>query len=235
MGSIVSDFPQLLLETDPNRYQRNKAGTIVADSYQQVYDDLTALGLPVPAQAVGVVTRAQLVAHLQAQAGALIKAELNGDPDNIGYAGAPDDATRAQLLCNAYILATARRWPGSSLTGYQAAAGSTATGLVVVTNPGLGAPGLLSLNGLAGAASIRFRASAATVANRGVVMPIQIVPTDTTLTFAAPLPGVPTVGDIFDLGLTIPPRQAAKLSQILARFPFAPNLLTAADITAAKV
>jgi len=225
MGSLVSDFPQLPLDADPKR----------AVIYSAVYSDLAALGIPLPAESSDVVTHAQLLAHLQAQAGAIIKAELTGDPDSIGYAGAPDDATRAQLLCNAYVLATARRWPGSSLTGYQVAAGSTQAGLVVVTNPGLANPLLTTLNGLATAASVRFRASAAAQANRGVMMPIQVVPTDTTLTFAVPLPALPVVGDIFDIGLTIPPRQEAKLSQLLTRFPFAPNLLTAADITSAKV
>lgn len=225
MGSLTSDFPQLPQDGDSNR----------AKIYALVYSDLLALGLPVPAQTSDVVTRAQLLAHLQAQAGAIIKAELTGDPDSVGYAGAPDDATRAQLISNAFVLATARRWPGSSLTGYQVAAGSTTTGLVVVTNPGLGAPGLLALNGLVGAGSIRFRASAAAALNRGVVMPIQSTPLDNSLTFAVPLPAAPVVGDIFDIGLTVPPRQAAKLNQLLARFPFAPNVLTPADVTSAKV
>lgn len=224
MGAIVSDFPNLPADAP------GQAGL-----FQKVYDDLTALGIALPAQAANVATRAQVLAHLQAQAGALIKAELAGDPDGVGFGGAADDAARATLLCGPYVLATARRYPNSSLTGYQAIAGSTVAGLVVGLNPGLGNPTLLSLSGAAGAAAIRFRQTAATVANRGVIVPVQLVPTDTTLTLAVPLPGVPTVGDIFDIGLVTPPQQMARLAQILRRFPYAPNLLTPADVTAAKV
>lgn len=223
MGAIVSDFPQLPADAP------GQAGV-----YAKVYDDLTVLGLALPAQQPNVVTRAQLLAHLQALAGAIIKAELAGDPDGVGF-GAASDAQAATLICNPYILGTSRRFPNSSLTGYQAIAGSTAAGIVAGLNPGLGNPLLLAVSGLAGAGAIRFRQSAATVANRGVVLPIQIVPTDTTLTLAVPLPGVPTVGDIFDIGLVAPPQQPPRLHQILRRFPYLPNLLTPADITAAKV
>ena len=223
MGAIVSDFPQLPPDV---------AGQ--AGLYQKVYDDLTALGIALPAQLANVVTRAQLLAHLQAQAGAIIKAELAGDPDGVGF-GAATDAQAATLICSPYILATSRRFPNSNLTGYQAIAGSTAAGVVAGLNPGLGNPLLLAVSGLAGAGALRSRQSAATVANRGVVLPIQLVPTDTTLTLAVPLPGIPTVGDIFDLGLIAPPLQSPRLHQILKRFPYLPNLLTTADITAAKV
>lgn len=224
MGSLTSDFPNLPLDADPKRVAL----------YTGVYADLTSLGLPLPAQPANTVTRAQLLAHLQAQAGAIIKAELAADPDGVGF-GAATDAQAAVLLCTPYVLAQARRFPNSNPTGYQAVAGSTAAGLVVGLNPGLGNPTLLSIGGLVGSSAIRFRASAATVANRGVVVPVLTVPTDTTLTLVVPLPGVPTVGDIFDIGLVVPQQQSPRLHQILRQFPYLPNLLTTADITAAKV
>jgi hypothetical protein len=223
MGAIVSDFVGLPADVP------GQAGL-----YQKAYDDLTALGIPLPAQLANVITRAQLLAHLQAQAGALIKAELAGDPDGVGF-GAATDAQAAVLISNPYVLGGVRRFPNSNATGYQAAAGSTAAGLVVVTNPALANPLLLALSGLPGAGMARFRNSAATVANRGVIVPVQFVPTDTTLTVAVPFPGVPTVGDIFDLGLINPAQLPPRLSQILRRFPYAPNILTTADVTAAKV
>jgi hypothetical protein len=223
MGAIVSDLPQLPGDADPDRVRL----------YTGIYADLTALGLALPAQAANAVTRAQLLAHLQGIIGAAVKAELAGDPDGVGYAGG--DAAKAVAIATSYVLGGVRRFPGTNLTGYQVAAGSTVAGVAALTNPGLANPAFLSVNGLALVGAIRFRLTAATVANRGVVMPILAAPTDNTLTFSAPLPGAPTVGDIFDIGLAVPPRQAARLNQILARIPHAPNALTVADITAAQV
>lgn len=227
MGAIVSDFPDLPADgaTPAEIAARQRA-------YAGVYEDLVELGIPVPAQAADVITRAQLLAHLQAQAGALIKAELAGDPDGRGYsAGA---AAAADELVADYVPGNVVRLPASHPTGYRCAAGSTDTGLVLVQSPGGGAPGLLAVKGLA-SAMIRFRLTAGTVANRGQVMTIKAVPNDTTITLDAPLPGVPTVGDILDVGLVRPRRLPGRLGQILRRFPYAPNALTAADVTAAKV
>lgn len=224
MGAIVSDFPSLPLDADPQRVA----------AYTAAYADLTRLGLAVPAQAANVVTRAQFLAHLQGLAGAIIKAELAGDPDGV-YTGGPTDAQLAQLIASPYTLGGVRRFPGSNATGYQVAAGSTVAGLVLVLNPGLGPPGLLALSGLQGAGLVRFRATAATVANRGQFTAVQLVPSDTAITLATPMPGVPTVGDICDLGLVAAPQQRPRLNQVLAGLPWSPNLLTTADITAAKV
>jgi hypothetical protein len=247
MGQIVSDFPSLPAEAaslptgDPD--PKVAAAQLAARAarlteYANVYADLVRLGFAVPAQASNVVTRAQLLAHLQGLAGAIIKAEIATDPDSV-YTGAPTDAQLAQLVAAPYTPGGVRRFPGSSLTGYQVAAGSTAAGLVLVTNPGLGAPGLLALAaaGLLGAGLIRFRAGAAvaTVANRGAFTAVQLVPADNALTLATPLPGVPTVGDVCDLGLVVQLQQRPRINQVLAGLPFAPNVLTTADITAAKV
>lgn len=222
MGAIVSDFEALPADDDANRQA----------AYAGVYEDLEALELPLPAQPSNVITRAQLLAHLRAQAGALIKAELTADPDGRNYSA--NDAAAAVELAADYVPGQVSRFPGSHPTGYRVAAGSTDTGLVVVQSPGGGAPGLDTIAGLA-RGLIRFRLTAATVANRGAIMTIKAVTAANTFTLDAPLPGAPTVGDILDIGLVRPARLPGRLCQILRRFPFAPNALTPADVAAAKV
>jgi len=228
MGKIVSDFKGLPPDgaTPEEIAFRQRA-------FAGVYEDLEALELARPVTPSNVITRAALLDHLQTLAGAIIKAELDGDPDGRGYGGA-SDAVNADAIAADYVPGQVVRFPGSHPTGYRVAAGSTDTGLVLVQSPGGGAPGLLAIAGLA-RGMIRFRLTAATVANRGAVMTIKAVPLDNTITLDAPLPGVPTVGDILDVGLVRPSRLPGRLCQILRRFPFAPNALTPADITAAKV
>jgi hypothetical protein len=226
MGSLVSDFPSLPPDADPRRIEQ----------YQRAYGALSHLGLPLPAPAPETVTRAVLLAHLQAQAGAIIKAELAGNPDGVDYAGS--DAATAVNIGVAYALLNGQRWPGANLTGYQTAVGTTALGLVVLTNPGLADPLLLgaAFAGLAaGNGLIRFRLVTGTVALRGVIRQIATVPATNQLGLATPLPAVAAVGDVFDIGLVAPPLNICRVSQVLRGFPFAPNALTAADITAAKL
>lgn len=228
MGAIVQDFPSLPVDAAPDRVA----------TFTLVYAELVARGFAVPAQAPNVVTRAQLLAHLQGIVGELVKQELAGDPDGIDYGSAADDGARAVLLCRAYEPA-GRRYPGSHPTGYRIVAGSTASGLVLATNPGAANPGFLApaLSGLAGAGVVRFRKTAAVtvVANRGAFMSILNVASDNTLVMAAPYPAAPAVGDICDIGILSAPQLPPRLNQLLRRIPFAPNELTAADVTAAKV
>lgn len=226
MGALVSDFASLPLDADPRRVEQ----------YQRAYAALVHLGLPLPGPTPEAVTRAVLLAHLQAQAGAIIKAELAGNPDAVDYAGT--DAATAVNIGVAYTLANGQRWPGANLTGYQTAAGSTALGLVMLTNPGLADPLLLGATfaGLsAGNGLIRFRLATATVALRGIIRQVVTVPATNQLGMATPLPAVPAVGDILDIGLVAPPLNICRVSQVLRGFPFAPNALTAADIAAAKL
>lgn len=243
MGAITSDFPSLPVEAaslptgDPDPVvaaAQLKAKNARLVEYANVYADLVRIGQAVPAQASNVVTRAQLLAHLQGLAGAIIKADLLADPD--ATYGGNTDAQIAAAIDKPYVLGGVHRIPGSSPTGYQVAAGSTVGGLVLVTNPGLAAPGLLALN-LPGVALVRFRAGAAVaqVLNRGVFMPVLLTPLDNTITLSAPLPGLPTVGDVCDLGFVTPAQQGGRLGRILVGLPFVPNVLTTADITAAKV
>lgn len=224
MGAIVSDFKSLPADDDPNRQK----------AYAGVYEDLEALGLDRPATASDVITRAALLAHLQAQAGAIIKAELAADPEGL-YTGGPTNAQLAQRLVQDYQPANAAiRLPGSHDTGYRIVAGSTTTGLVAVKNPELTDPGFTTIERLR-AGGVRFRQTAADPALRGAVMTIRFVASDNTLTLDAALPGAPAVGDVFDIGILRPARLNGRLNQLLRRLPYAPNVLTAADVAGAKV
>jgi hypothetical protein len=227
MGSILSDFPSLPQDADPNRVAR----------FTLIYGELTFLGLALPGTPANAITRAALLAHLQALAGQLIKDELTGNPETLDYAGT--DAATALEINRAYTPPNGRRWPGSNLTGYRTIAGSTVLALVAETNPGGLNPafgsavfdGLAQLNGV-----IRFRLTTATVALQGVPRIVSLIAGANQLNLAGPLPAIPAVGDIFDIGqvhptIILPPR----LNQILRRLPCSPNTLTAADITAAKV
>lgn len=224
MGAILYDFPSLPADNDPEKTRL----------YAGVYADLQALGLPVPAAAPAVISRAALVAHLQAQAGELIKGELTADPDGV-YTGGPDDTELARRISNDYVPPQARRFPGSHPSGYVVQAGSTANVITLLQNPGLGNPGFLGMNGLSPAVALRFRNNVAAVANRGAHMRLLSVNADTVLALEAPFPAVPVVGDICDLGFALPERLPARLGQILRRFPYGPNALTRDDVTAAKV
>lgn len=226
MGAIISDFPSLPQDANPHRVQH----------FQQCYATLLGLGLTLPLQPASTVTRAQLLAHLQVLAGQIIKDELTNNPDSVDYAGT--NAATADNIGKAYATPQGRRWPGSHPTGYQVAAGSTALGLVLLTNPGLVDPGFLGAAFAdlpAGNGVIRFRNTTATVALQGRVRQITLVVASGQIGLAGPLPVIPAVGDVLDLGLTSPPLNVARISQILRGFPFAPNALTTADIAAAKL
>lgn len=76
MAQIKSDFPALPDNTDPTW----------PAVYGMVYDQLTAMGLPLPAQPYNLISRAGLLKHLQQQAGKMVKEELKraADPDYTG-------------------------------------------------------------------------------------------------------------------------------------------------------
>lgn len=85
MGQFRSDFPGL-----PDRDDPSWPGV-----YQTVYAQLTAMGLPLPGRPYNEITRAQLLKHLQQQAGALVKEELKRteDPDYTGKTDVESGAT----------------------------------------------------------------------------------------------------------------------------------------------
>jgi hypothetical protein len=227
MGAILSDFPSLPLDAAPDRVA----------IYTRIYAELTALGLAVPGTGAGAITRAALLLHLQGLVGQIVKDELLANPETLDYAGT--DAATAVEVNRPYTPPNGRRWPGSNLTGYRTIAGSTLLGLVAETNPGGLDPGFTGVifEGLANAnAVIRFRQTTATVVLRGVGRLIVLAAASNQLNLAGPLPAIPAVGDVFDVGqvhpsIVLPPR----LNQIWRRIPCTPNTLTAADVTAAKV
>ncbi len=80
---MTSDFPQLPGDNSPDR----------AATFQAVYDQLSAMGLPLPATPAATILRADLLAFLQAQAGGLIHAEIQKP----AYAGLSDIDTATAL------------------------------------------------------------------------------------------------------------------------------------------
>lgn len=227
MGAILSDFPSLPADGDPDR----------VDRYTRVYSQLAHLGLAVPATPANVITRAALLAHLQALAGQIIKDEITNNPESLNYAGS--DAATATEISSPYTPPAGRRWPGANATGYRTLAGSTTLALIAELNPGGGDPGFTGpvFDGLVNAnAVIRFRAATTTVALRGQARLIQVVATSAQLNLAGPLPLVVPAGEIFDVGVVHPSIIfPGRHSQILRGLPYSPNALTAADIAAAKV
>lgn len=228
MAAIVSDFPQLAQDADPNRVA----------IYTGVYADLTALGLAVPATPANVITRAALLLHLQTLAGQIVNDELTTDPDERDYAGAANDAARASLINAPFLPAFLRRFPGTGV--YRTTAGSTDTSLTLVETPGATDPGFTTIPGLAANINnlvLRFGPLTTTVALRGVFRRVTAIAADNILTLqpANPLPVAPGLLDICRVGLA---RNLgtlrARLSAITVRLPFCPNDMTAADITAAQ-
>lgn len=67
MAKILSDFPALPADDDPDRVRL----------YDGVYKDLAAQKLAVPATGHDVITRAELLTHLQGLIGARLKARLD--------------------------------------------------------------------------------------------------------------------------------------------------------------
>lgn len=226
MGAIVSNFPQLPADADPNRVA----------VYAAVYSDLTRLGLALPATPANAITRADLLAHLQGLVGQIIKDELTNNPEVLDYAGT--DANTANEINRPYQPPSGRRWPGSNQTGYRTIVGSTLLGLSAELNPGGGDPGFLGpvfSDVVPSQGVIRFRLATTTVALRGQARIITLVPASNQLALSNPLPVIPPAGEIFDIGqvhptIVLPPR----FGQI-SRVPFCPNALTAADIAAAKL
>ena len=228
MGAIVSDFPQLPQDADADR----------VGIYTKVYESLTSLGLALPAQAPGVVTRAQLLAHLQQLAGEIIKTEIQNDPETRGYGGFTD-AQIADALAREFAPAVPTRFPGTDPAGYVVTASTTAG--LQATIVGGGVPNFNTIlkdqvfGNLRAALYIRFRNNTTTVALRGRFGRIDDAPSADQLVFAVQAPLAPPAGNIFDVGFLRAPVLRPRLAEILRRFPFAPNAITDADVSAAKV
>lgn len=226
MGAITTGFDLVPIEGTPAAVR----------AYEGVYEDLGALGLALPAQGAGVVTRAQLVAHLRGLVGDLVKGEI--DTDSEGIYGGLTNAQIATLIGSEYAPRVPDRFPGADPAGYVVTA-SSRNGLQA-TVVGGGVPGFdaLLVNSVTGLLKttiyIRFRNNTTTALLRGRHARLDGAPSPDTLTFAVEAPAAPPAGNVFDVGFlrgeTIPPR----LVRVLARLPFAPNQLTEADIIGAR-
>ncbi len=86
MAQLISDFPQLALDTDSHRIE----------VFAAVYEQLTAMGLPTPGPSPAQITRAQLLNFLQKEAGKIVKQELQ----DAKYNGKTDEEQTA--LVNDY-------------------------------------------------------------------------------------------------------------------------------------
>ena len=80
---ITSDFPQLPGDNDSNRIA----------AYQGVYDQLDALGIQRPGIPVALISRANMLRHLQQAAGKIVHDELK----KAAYQGHTDDENAAAL------------------------------------------------------------------------------------------------------------------------------------------
>lgn len=228
MGAILSDFPQLPADGNPDRVAL----------YTAVYADLTALGLTVPPQAANVVTRAQLLAHLRQLAGDIIKAEILADPEARNYGGLTD-AQIAESVASEFAPNVPALWPGADPAGYVVTASTTAGLQATIVGGGAAGFDTLLKNPVTGllraAIYIRFRNTTTTVALRGRFGRIDDAPAGNQLVFAVAAPLAPPAGNIFDVGFLRPNVLPPRLASILRRLPYCPNAVTDADITAAKV
>jgi len=86
MGQVNSDFPQLPQDGDSHRIE----------VFTAVYEQLTAMGLPTPGPSPAQISRAQLLNHLQKEAGKIVKQELQktANPD---YSGKTDEEQTALI------------------------------------------------------------------------------------------------------------------------------------------
>ena len=226
MGAITSDFPNLPQDGDARRIRK----------YDNVYATLAGLGLSVPAQPADVITRAQLLAHLQGLVGQLVATEISNDPESLGYSGFTDeqiaDAMHIEFPAN-----VPNPLPLSNPLGYTITA-ATINGMQAEVTGG-GDPGFDALkDSLAGiirqAVYARFRNDTLTPVLRGQFVRLDDAPSSNQVTFAVAAPGVPPVGNTFDLSLFKPLRLPPRMLVLLTRIPYCPNRLTAADIAGAR-
>ncbi len=100
-NALKSDFPQLPGDDDPNHVA----------VYQMVYDQLDAMGINHPGIPADKITRANLVNHLQYEAGKLLKKELQdaryqdkSDGDAADLLNAPDFANGKPARANVILV-----------------------------------------------------------------------------------------------------------------------------------
>lgn len=220
MGAIVSDFPELPIDS---------IGRI--GPFSQVFNFLDRRGQS-PGWDPSTVTRAVVLADLQTYAGKLIQDEMLLDPEGRGYAGLTDQQA-ANRFQRQYFDAPSKI-DGANNQGYRALVGSTDLGCNAERWQNGGGPNFVNVIGDNEQVYVRFRPQTLTVALQRLFIKVQHVTDATTLNFAARLPAAVAADDRFDLvnprGSKNPPRSVV----ILGGLPFVLNELTAADIAAAR-
>lgn len=221
MGALTSSFVNLPNETIGH------AGT-----YALVYAALVTLGRAVPATPANTITRSALEAHLQTEAGVIVRSELDSDPEDRGYAG-QTDADTADLINSPHPPKASLIFPGAEADGYVVSGGSSVLGVTATKFVGGGNADFNTL-GVAGFSFCRFKNNTTTVGLRGAFQLILAAPSTNTLNFAAEFEAIPVNGDRFELFVIRNPELPARSFLILEDFPYAPNELTAADIGGAR-
>ncbi len=190
--------------------------------YRRLSDDLEAVGEPaLPANATAAQARQAIAVAI----GKALKAEIDNDPEARGYAGKTDQEI-ADLMNGPFLKAVGESAKTSFLTVTNIA-GDVLT--VVAENAAPLTLGQLDMRG----AVLRFIPGAVTAALQNQSFAITAA-TDTTLT----VPGLPAPPVAGDFGVVVAPvRRALRPAtpRALRRIPHAPNIVTAADIAAAKV
>ena len=240
MGAIAYSYPSIPeVNNDP------QAGPIVTEAYKnnifaRIYKRLQDLGLSIPATASDAISRADLITHLQVEAGALVRSELDTDPLERGYAGL-NDADAAVAINQPFVTDSdekARKLPLANRQGYRTLAGSSDVVLVCELRPSGGDPDFTTWLAPAGVldqnAFVRFRRNTPTVALRGEQAKVQAVTNSSTIAIGSALSVAPGNNDRFDVVFATPDVNEPRVVTVLLKFPGGPNALTAQDIAGAR-
>lgn len=220
MGAILSDLTELPSSEGPE----------LRRAYKKIYDELTELSETPPAQPDNSITPAQLKAALQAVIGQRIKTEIANDPRNLNYAG-KTDAQQAAILNDPFSL-LGKRIQGAPIMEIIAPLSNT---VLKVQRSGGGAVDLLPFGLNLKGKAVRFRNNTTTVALQGATFVIDATNGDTITLVGVGLTTPAVLGDTLVIEETDPTVFANRLHQILRRIPHAPNVVTTADVTNAKL
>lgn len=220
MGAILSDLTEL----------PSSEGADLRRAYRKIYDELAELSETPPAQPDNSITPAQLKAALQAVIGQRIKTEIANDPRNLNYAG-KTDAQQAAILNDPFSL-LGKRIQGTPSMEIIAPLSST---ILKVQRSGGGAVDLLPFGLNLKGKAVRFRNNTTTAALQGATFVIDSTNGDTITLVGVGLTTPAVLGDVLVIEETDPAVFANRLHQILRRIPHAPNVVTTADVTNAKL
>lgn len=220
MGAILSDLTELPSVEGPE----------LRRAYRKIYDELAELSETPPAQPDNSITPAQLKAALQTVIGQRIKTEIANDPRNLNYAG-KTDAQQAAILNDPFSL-LGKRIRGIPILEIIAPLSNT---VLKVQRSGGGAVDLLPFGLNLKGKAVRFRNNTTTVALQGATFVIDSTNGDTITLVGVGLTTPAVLADTLVVEETDPTVFANRLHQILRRIPHAPNVVTTADVTNAKL